>query len=235
MKKSVFANNALAARVSRCCFCLALSLLPLAAFAQTPPENPALTQTVEVKPVEEAKPALPTESKPRLAPENCKIRNFGKVTNQYFRGAQPKPEEYGQLAALGVKTVIDLRNDAEKSAKTQVEAAGIRYLNLAMSDTEYPPKEVVQRFLELVQDQANFPIFVHCRGGRHRTGIMTAVYRMTFEGWDVEKAYTEMKNFDFYTRWGHTQMKIFVYDYWKELQAKRKEAANAAPPTSIIP
>ena len=64
---------------------------------------------------------------------------------------------------------------------------------------------------------------------------MTAVYRMTFEGWDIEKAYTEMKSFDFYTRWGHKQMKTFVYDYWKELQTRRKEAANAAPPTSVIP
>jgi protein tyrosine/serine phosphatase len=203
-----------------------LVVLCSAAVAQTP--DAALANV----PAEEKAAAT---NKPTLAPENCKIRNFGKVTDQYFRGALPKPEEYKQLAALGVKTVIDLQEKTEPSAQARAAAAGLLYINVPMSDTKYPPEEIVQRFLELVKDQANFPIFVHCHGGRHRTGAMTAVYRMTFQGWNVEKAYDEMKDYDFYTRWGHQPIKTFVFDYWKKLETQRKESAGQTPPASIVP
>ena len=221
-------------------FTLAL-LLPCSVFAQEPelpaPAQPAIAKVdfPEAPKLESKETSAATTNKPVITPSECKIRNFGKVTDQYFRGAQPSPAEYAQLAGLGVKTVIDLRNDAETFAKTKAEAEGMTYINVPLSDTVYPTKEAVQRFLELVKDQSNFPIFVHCPGGRHRTGVMTAVYRMTFEGWAVEKAYQEMKDYDFYTRFGHGEMKKFVFDYWKELQAKRKEAAAMPTATTVVP
>jgi hypothetical protein len=36
------------------------------------------------------------------------IKNFGQMDDRFFRGAQPKENDYQQLAALGIKTVIDL-------------------------------------------------------------------------------------------------------------------------------
>src|ERR1700752_4446697 len=36
------------------------------------------------------------------------IGNFGKINDNYFRGSQPKGADYQDLAAIGVKTVIDL-------------------------------------------------------------------------------------------------------------------------------
>jgi len=42
---------------------------------------------------------------------NIKIGNFGQMDERYYRGAQPEKDDYAALAALGVKTVIDLRND----------------------------------------------------------------------------------------------------------------------------
>jgi protein tyrosine/serine phosphatase len=200
------------------------TLLATAAFTQTPNGNILANLPAETN---------PAVVKPTLTPEQCLIKNFGQVTGQYFRGAQPKQGEYKQLAALGVKTVIDLRDSTERYAKTQVESAGMSYINVPMSDTKMPPQETVQRFLDLMKDQSIFPIYVHCKGGRHRTGIMTAVYRMTFEGWNIEKAYDEMKDYDFYTRWGHKAMKTFVFKYWDELQLTRKEAAAQPVPTQI--
>ena len=223
MKKSAYACNG-----SWLSTGLLVVLFSVAVFAQTP-------DAVLVNAPAEEKTVASAAKKPTLAPENCKIRNFGKVTDQYFRGAQPKPEEYAQIAALGVKTVIDLQEETSSFAKAKAEAAGLLYINVPMSDTKYPPQEAVQRFLELVKDQSNFPIFVHCHGGRHRTGAMTAVYRMTFQGWNVEKAYDEMKVYDFYTRWGHQPIKDFVFDYWNKLQTQRKEAAAQTPPAAIVP
>lgn len=149
------------------------------------------------------------------------VDNFGKVTDFYYRGAQPKGEEYEQLAAIGVKTVIDLRNDPKDYAKTLAEQAGLRYINFPMSDKDYPAPDAASKFLALIKDQENWPVYVHCAGGRHRTGAMTAVFRMTVQGWDINRAYEEMKEYDFYTRWGHKAMKKFVYDYYRDLNSRQ--------------
>ena len=156
----------------------------------------------------------------------CDVENFGKVNDHYYRGAQPEEGQYEQLKALGVRTVIDLRDDPKEYAKSKAESAGLRYINLPMSDKKYPRDESVNKFLQYANDATNWPIFVHCAGGRHRTGAMTAVYRMTVDGWQIEKAYDEMKDYDFYTRWGHKDMKTFVFDYAKELVARRSRSTT---------
>jgi len=148
------------------------------------------------------------------------IENFGKVNDHFYRGAQPKGRHYEQLAALGVKTIVDLRADARGQARADAERAGLRYLNLPLREKRYPPAEAAAHFLKIVNNQANWPVYVHCKGGRHRTGAMTAVYRMAMNGWNVEQAYQEMKQYDFYTKRGHQCFEDYVYDYHRELQAQ---------------
>jgi protein tyrosine/serine phosphatase len=167
------------------------------------------------------------------------VENFGKVTEVYYRGAQPEREEYEQLASLGVKTIIDLRHDPKSYAKSSATQAGLKYINFPMSDKQYPAADTATKFLALIKDAANLPVYVHCAGGRHRTGIMTAVFRMTEQGWDINRAYEEMKDYDFYTRWGHKPMKTFIFDFYRDLQKQRDvqlvnvAADEAAPVTRI--
>ena len=155
------------------------------------------------------------------------VDNFGKVTEFYYRGAQPKSEEYDQLAAIGVKAIIDLRNDPKDYAKKLAEQAGMKYINLPMSDKDYPSPDAASKFLALINNRENWPVYVHCAGGRHRTGAMTAVFRMTIQGWDINRAYEEMKDYDFYTRWGHKAMKRYVFDYFRDLNNKQTEGQIA--------
>lgn len=164
--------------------------------------------------------------KPTINGVDVEVENFGKVTDFYYRGAQPERDQYSQLTAIGVKTVIDLRNDPKDYAKSLAEQAGLRYINFPMSDKDYPSSDAAEKFLSLVNDQANWPVYVHCAGGRHRTGAMTAVFRMTMQNWDISRAYEEMKDYDFYTRWGHKAMKEYVYDYYRDLRTKRDERAS---------
>jgi len=151
------------------------------------------------------------------------IENFGKVNDHFYRGAQPKGRNYEQLAALGIKTIVDLREDAKDDARSATERAGMRYFNLPMKEKSYPQAETAARFLQIVNDQANWPVFVHCAGGRHRTGVMTAVYRMAVDGWGVDQAYQEMKRYDFSTSWGHGCYKDYVFDYYRDLQAQSQK------------
>lgn len=38
---------------------------------------------------------------------NIRIENFGKMDERFYRGGRPKPEDLKNLAALGIKTIID--------------------------------------------------------------------------------------------------------------------------------
>jgi protein tyrosine/serine phosphatase len=159
---------------------------------------------------------------------NVTIKNFGQMDDRFFRGGQPKENEYKALADLGIKTIIDLRDDPKAYEKTSAEALGMRYVNIAMSDKEYPAAAKIEEFLKLVDDPSTGKFYVHCAGGRHRTGVMGAVYRFNHYGWDYDKTYAEMKKFDFYSRWGHGDLKKFVQDYAVSFH---KTAAAAATST----
>jgi protein tyrosine/serine phosphatase len=158
---------------------------------------------------------------------NINIKNFGQMDERFYRGAQPKEEDYKDLATLGIKTVIDLREDSENYEKAEVEALGMHYVNIPMGDKEYPKIEQVNQFLKLVSDPSTGKFFVHCAGGRHRTGVMGAAYRFTQDRWNFDQVYAEMKQYDFYTRFGHGKMKDFVRDYWQQIQTQPAGTAFA--------
>src|SRR5688500_5361350 len=123
---------------------------------------------------------------------NIKIKNFGQMDTNYFRGGQPKEGDYKALAELGVNTVVDLRNDPTDYEKPTAEALGMKYINIPMDDAEYPSDATIARFLEVINDPANGKMFVHCKGGKHRAGVTGAVYRFTKDGWNYDQAYDEM-------------------------------------------
>jgi protein tyrosine/serine phosphatase len=167
-----------------------------------------------------------THSDPAFS--NIKIKNFGKMDTRFYRGAQPKESDFKDLATLGVKTVIDLQDDPRSYEKGAVEALGMRYVNIPMSDSSYPKQESVDAFLKLVNDPSTGVMYVHCAGGRHRTGVMGAIYRFNVNHWNYDQAYAEMVDYDFYTRWGHGDLKTFVADYAQKTQNNSAAAATAA-------
>jgi protein tyrosine/serine phosphatase len=162
--------------------------------------------------------AVFSQTQPKKDFPNVKIKNFGQMDYNYYRGARPKKEDFQSLADLGVKTVIDLTDKPKDYEKPAVEALGMKYINIPMSDKSYPTEEAIATFLQLVNDPNTGTFFVHCAGGRHRTGVMGAVYRFNKYGWDYDMAYQEMKNYDFYTRWGHGAMKDFVIAYANKIK-----------------
>ena len=155
------------------------------------------------------------------------IKNFGVVDGRIYRGGQPNKEEYSELARLGVKAVIDLRLDARKTSKELAEAAGLQYILVPIEDGGTPSMEQAAAFLKAV-DSVDGPVYVHCAGGRHRTGSMIAVWRMTRDAWSLDQAYKEMLDYDFYTRNGHAGFKTFVEDYAKQVQPATQACADTS-------
>jgi protein tyrosine/serine phosphatase len=172
--------------------------------------------------------AFSQENQKTDAVSTVTIKNFGQMDDRFFRGGQPKENDYSQLAALGIKTVVDLRNDPEDYEKRNVEALGMKYVNIPMSDKDYPEMAKIEQFLKLVDDPTTGKFYVHCAGGRHRTGVIGAVYRFNHYNWNYDQVYAEMKKYDYYSRWGHGDMKKFVKDYSANFPVKSSVAAEGS-------
>jgi protein tyrosine/serine phosphatase len=152
------------------------------------------------------------------------------MDDRFYRGARPK-EGKGQfkaMKALGIDTIIDLSDKPRSWEKTEAEAAGLRYVHLPIVDKQPPTEQNLADFSKLIDDPSTGEFFVHCGGGRHRTGNIGAFYRFTRYGWDYDRVYEEMKNYDFYSSWGHGKQKDWVKDYAVKVEADRATAAAAA-------
>jgi protein tyrosine/serine phosphatase len=156
------------------------------------------------------------------------ITNFGQVDQVYYRGGQPKGHDYADLAALGVKAVINLTSDDADTHESQMaRTAGLAYFQIPMTTHQVPTPMQIAQFLKIVNNPANQPVYVHCVGGKHRTGVMTAVYRLTHDAWTPDRAFKEMKHYKFGADFLHPEFKQFVFSYGAELA--RAAAASAAP------
>jgi tyrosine-protein phosphatase SIW14 len=153
------------------------------------------------------------------------IENFGKVDDNYYRGSQPSATQMEQLKRLGVKTVIDLRKDKVADAADWAGRAGMQYFNIPLKPSKAATEEQTAYFMSLVNDPENWPVYVHCKGGRHRTGALTAIYRMTHDGWTAAQAYEEMKAYDFNDGFfgGPSAQKKFVFNFFERRVASSGE------------
>lgn len=149
----------------------------------------------------------------------CPIKNFHVVSDRLYRGAQPTEEGIQHLARMGVKTILSLRCGRRASAieKAAAEAAGMRFENIPLSYWKVPTEETIDRFLALVDDPANGPIFIHCFHGADRTGLLVATYRISRLGWSFQEAYNEMKRCGFH-RFGVRHFKWVLWFYAQRAQ-----------------
>lgn len=156
------------------------------------------------------------------------IRNFAKVTDGVYRGALPGAEGYRALVEeLGVRRVCDLRlAGAENDRERALDAGVAEWRHIAFNDREAPLAEHVREWLSLMRTATSeSPIYTHCMGGRHRTGVLIAVLRVTDCGWTIEQARQEMERFGWYDALGHRPLLD-----WFLHKFNPKDYADAASP-----
>ncbi len=115
------------------------------------------------------------------------VPNFHQVSDQVYRGAQPTTEGFQALAKMGIKTIVDLRREEAQVRQEQqlVESLGMKFLSVPM-EMGAPTDDQVSRVMQELNSNAG-PVFVHCHGGRDRTGTVIACYRKTHDAWDSQK------------------------------------------------
>ncbi|HET6893541.1 MAG TPA: dual specificity protein phosphatase family protein [Pyrinomonadaceae bacterium] len=172
--------------------------------------------------------SLPIRAQSQTASASINIENFGMLNENYYRGSQPNSGQLADLKKLGVKTVIDLRKDKAEKASEWARAAGLQYINIPLTTKRPATEEQTTYFLSLVNDPANWPVYVHCKGGRHRTGEMTAIYRITQNGWTADQAYQEMKKYDFEDAFFYPRsLKKYVFTYYDQFLSKKTSNVSA--------
>lgn len=150
------------------------------------------------------------------------LRNFHRVSEQLYRGAQPDRNGFLELQQLGIKTVVNLR-------LTSSDRALLQGTSLAPVDIPAEPWDLeeadVLAFLRVVSDPSRLPVFVHCSHGADRTGAMSAIYRVVVQGWDKEDAIREMTGggFGYHTLWDNLPATIRKLD----VQALKAKLARA--------
>jgi protein tyrosine phosphatase (PTP) superfamily phosphohydrolase (DUF442 family) len=126
------------------------------------------------------------------------VGNFGEVAPTLFRGAQPSQQGFEALAKMGIDIVVDAVGDRADSEGKQVGKLGMRYVAIPWH-CPFPHDDVLVQFLKLLQENPGKRVFVHCRLGDDRTGMMIAAYRMAAQGWTADEAMHEMQQFGFST------------------------------------
>ena len=98
------------------------------------------------------------------------------------------------LKKLGVKTILNLQ--FFHSDRKRIGETGLAYEHIYFNPLNPEEKEVV-RFLQIVTKAERQPVFVHCKRGSDRTGMMVAVYRIFVQDWSKEEAIQEMMQGEF--------------------------------------
>ena len=125
------------------------------------------------------------------------LPNFHRVSARLFRGGRPTREGMAGLEQLGIRTIVDLRDRSGISFvdRTRARAHGIRYHRIPLGKLFGPTRATMDRILRILADPDSGPVYVHCRRGSDRTGVVIACHRIANEGWTAEEAIAEAREF----------------------------------------
>ena len=119
------------------------------------------------------------------------ISRFDQVAEGFYRGGQPSRQGYEHLKQLGVKTVINLREENRETE--EVKSLGFQYVHIPMRGWDWVSESKIQTFIQVMRDRNSYPVFVHCERGADRTGFMVGLYRIAFQDWSADRAYQEAR------------------------------------------
>ncbi len=126
------------------------------------------------------------------------IPEYHVVNDGIIRGGRPQKGDLAALKKQGIKTIINI-DDADSSAeRTEAIKLGLNFIASPMSAFKSPNDAQVNKILSQLQDHSLMPIFIHCKHGQDRTGMIIGLYRYQVDKWSARSAYSEMNKFGFH-------------------------------------
>lgn len=188
---------------------LALTLLLTGIFASAPlrifaAERPPSQQ----EPLPEVSGTLSAAAKtetPSRNPEWATLvdesLNLYRVAPLLYRCAQFTQSDLSKLEVLGFKTTVNLRN--AHSDTEILRNSSIKQIRIPMKTWSIGDKQVIAALVAVRLAQQDGPVLLHCHHGADRTGLITAMYRILYQGWTREAALDELRHggYGFHTVW----------------------------------
>jgi tyrosine-protein phosphatase SIW14 len=154
---------------------------------------------------------------------NASLSHVRKIDDNVYSGRQPSRQEFAELKQMGIRTVLDLRGGMIHSPHERklVQAEGMNYVSIRLSGFWEPRDRQIARILSILQDPAQSPVFIHCRRGDDRTGLVVACYRIAHDHWSNQKAIEEAKT-------GHLNiLEVLMRRYINHFDAQKVQALAA--------
>lgn len=141
--------------------------------------------------------------------------NIHRLSDQFWRAAQPSPGHIRRLARSGVRTIINLRGERSCGSYWLEQAAcaryGVKLVNYQVRSRAAPTPEEIKG-AKRVFEEVEYPILIHCKSGADRAGLMSVLYRHFQQGVPIEEAKKELS-----LKYGHIrQADTGILDYFFE-------------------
>jgi hypothetical protein len=122
------------------------------------------------------------------------LRNFGVIwPHELTRSGLPRSDQgWTWLRQQGVRSVVTFRieNDVDYR-KFGFE----NVMHVPLSGSVMPTEKQAIEYLKFIQTPANQPVHIHCAAGRDRTGMMAALARYSIDGWTLDRALAEARQY----------------------------------------
>nr|XP_027086882.1 probable tyrosine-protein phosphatase DSP4 isoform X1 [Coffea arabica] len=125
--------------------------------------------------------------------------NFSMVDYGVFRSGFPEPANFSFLRTLGLRSIIYLCPEPYPVANAEfLKANGIRLFQFGIEGSKEPfvniPEDSIREALEIVLDEKNRPLLMHCKRGKHRTGCLVGCLRK-LQRWCLTSIFDEYQRF----------------------------------------
>ncbi len=132
------------------------------------------------------------------------VPNLHQVESHFYRSAQPDAQGFKALATqYGVRTVVSLR--AFNSDTPLTRGLDLKLVRFHIHTWHIEREDVVGALRALRSATKEGAVLLHCQHGADRTGLITALYRILYEGWSKQAASEEMLGgkFGYHAVWGN--------------------------------
>ena len=151
-------------------------------------------------------------------PKRFRVVEQGRI----YRGGWQTPRILEQLLQrYRIKTLLNVAcNPGEREAAGEgkvVRELGVAWHKILMPGTGLGTFDQLDEAADVLAEPSNWPVFIHCAAGVHRTNMSIAAYRIKCCHWRVDEALDEMVHCGFVTS-VDTGQAVYLREYAKHLE-----------------